>query len=484
MSTVEVYGERYFDVDSAIEYEEFLLDTYEDQLAMEVSDMYTEASIMLSAFNQGELVLEEVEVGANNNSAMRQKNVKGFFNHIAEFLKKIIKFIREALNKFMEGVANSLKTDMEWYKENAAYLDNIPEEIKADIKVTCIPYWGKDNKSYDRLAQPYIPMTPNNVKGVIQKMAADPNIKTKSQIMQNFFPVFFKLNGQNPREAAFLYYTGTDFKANKGAGVIPASTEFKNEDALDAIQKMREFMGRFQDLANKTQTAIDKNAKELETSEKELENEQANECYQVGDYIYDHTLRSTLEGTDLVTALYEHGIPVKDINGNILQPSIEAGMTINRTTVQGQGNSQAGGNAAPPPKGGNNPQPPKGGNPQGQNQTQNPNNPNQDEDAKSPAQRANEVFRICATIGAARMTVVNNILNHYVNTLKQVVDAIKKFKGIQDENKETDKYNKEQRERENQQHADNLRAVKQAREVKRAKMGWWGKIKDTVVGSD
>jgi hypothetical protein len=68
--------------------------------------------------------------------------------------------------------------------------------------------------------------------------------------------------------------------------------------------------------------------------------------------------------------------------------------------------------------------------------------------------------------------------------LKQVVDAIKKFKGIQDENKEADKYNKEQREREDQQHADNLRTVKQAREVKRAKMGWWGKIKDTVVGSD
>jgi hypothetical protein len=95
----------------------------------------------------------------------------------------------------------------------------------------------------------------------------------------------------------------------------------------------------------------------------------------------------------------------------------------------------------------------------------------------------NKVFQTCATVGTARMSALKNIAEHYVNTLQQLVAGIKKYQGIQDEDKENRAYNERQERREEMQHKDNLNEIRRNREkVIAAKKGFFTRWASRLFG--
>jgi hypothetical protein len=221
-----------------------------------------ESDILLAGKELGVMVVEDVQIDANKQGPQTEKNLKGAWAHITNFLDKIIKFIKEALSNFVGGITNSMSSADEWYQENAKYLNPVPPEVLKTLTLTVIPYW---ETNYATLDNTNFPMQPNKLELVLNQIDAKANV-SKEEMYRTFFPDLTKFDANDPRRGALGYYEGTLEKD----GTTPAAVAYKGEAAAKAIGNMQAFMGNYKRSITKTQTMVNNNEKDMENLRKKF----------------------------------------------------------------------------------------------------------------------------------------------------------------------------------------------------------------------
>jgi hypothetical protein len=442
------------------------------------------------------MVVEDVQIDANKQGPQTEKNVKGVFNNIQNFLEKIIKFVKEALNNFIEGISNSMSSADEWYAANAKYLDNIPTEVLNSLTLTVIPYW-ETTAGYQHLQETGYPMKPDNIEAVLNGLEAKKNPDqsglTDEQVYSTYFPNLAKLDPE-PRKAALQYYEGVFNKTGESDNdnLTPSEKSYSKAEAVAPIEAMKKFFTIYKQILSKTEAAVKNNEKQMEAISARMKNMGVNT--EGADFRFGYDLYSEVGEcylTDFIDVVDKYGNPARESIlevTSVMESGNGGGITQN---IAGQG-------TAPANDGGT-----TGGTGNGSEQKtdQSKPQPNAVDAEKKKAERkakveakqaekndanykqVNKVFQICATIGTSRMTAFNHIASHYVTTLQQLVAGIKKYQGIQDEDKENKAYNERQEKREEMQHKDNLNEIRRNREkVIAAKKGFFTRWASRLFG--
>ena len=470
MDNTPFYGDLIEDCDEAL-YDAMIASSYS-----RLSSLQMESDVILKAKEEGLLVMEDVDVELDG--PQTPKNVKGVFNHIKEFLGKIIKFIRDALNTFVEGINRSISSSDEWYKANAHFLDDIPPEVISRMRISIIPYWEYTN-NYTNLKSNTISPSLGNLKEVMRQIDTKKEL-TQDDVYRVFFKEFYALDQNNPRAAAFAYYQGPADRNNESEGgkLVPATKAYNGKQCIAVIGKIKDFMAVRKELVAKTQSAIDSNAKQLEEINRNLEKLGLNaEGYVFGKDLYSEVAEANLY--EFTNPQDKYGLPVYKAFLDVDSVSEVANIT--------------GGTGASAAATKNNATGTKNPDPDPNTTTTTTTTQKQTQRAAKQAatkannqgiryKEANKVFNLCATIGTARMTCVKNIMDHYIANLQQIADVVKKYNGIQKQDTDNREYNENQKKREEQETQDAVDKVKAARRVKRAKMGVFPKLADTLFG--
>ena len=479
--------------------EEMFLEAQEEYELDRINDLYTESVILFDAYTTGSLVLEDVKIGATS-KPIEQKIIHGSMNRLSNYFKKIIKFMKEISEKWVEAMSNVFKDAQEWINENQHYLVNIPEEAINTMTLSCVVYWevgeGKIN-AHPLFEDPKLPRSPNYVNAdvntileAIKKM--DQKKHDENGVYQEFFQPLFNLDQKSIKKAAFLYYRGGQ----------PGTKKFEKTDCKTAIENMMGFLLNHTKMATAIKQGQEAYTKELERLEEELEKHQAkgrelgtgeeNLPVNRGNgklesdgkttqavpesffYAFDGiSLHSELEGASLFQT--DFADMIYDTNGYKIIMETAAAATGNTSTVAS--GSVAGGNnnsvnAAPSKQ---------------DLQTSNQNaQTNEDRLKNSIAQTStNACIQYCrmgGTVFSVKQSVFREISDHYVTTLKQVVDAVKKYQGVLDEEKENKEYNKQQEMNKDklkeQMVADNIRK----RQIRNANKGIFRRIWSNFFG--
>jgi hypothetical protein len=466
MALVSAFDYPEFDARLHMDLEEAL---YEARISESINTMealFNEADVLLMGYqNNDTIVVEDVEIGANKEGPNVQKNVKGIMAGIKNFLEKIIKFLKEALNNFVEGVTRSLQDGEEWYKQNAKYLErnSIPPEVQNSIKVSCIPYWT--GACHGRLMENKLPMDTTGFQDAMKKIGTEiDKLQTKDDIYKRFFPELYKLDAKDPRRAAFAYYQGVKMEDDK---TNPIMVEFNRGEAMDAIDKMKMFInGEYRRAFNATQDVIKNNTREMENLNNQIARGTAEAMY-LKDALYSQIEESSMFA--LFDVVDENGMDLRKSN---LELAIE---TEIKTAIKKEAPAEGGGETQP--KQGEPQEPPKPAEAPKKEET------TEDQGKKDTINKlTNYVFEIGGKVATARMSVCKDILDHYVSILQQVVDGIKKYKGIKDEEKENAKYNKDQEQREKQEYNDRKTAARRAYKIRHQDDGVFRKAYNFFFG--
>ena len=442
--------------------------TYEAMIAASfarLDALQIESDILLAGKELGVMVVEDVEITTIKNGPKTQKNLRGVFAHISDFLGKIIKFLKDAISNFFQGISNSMATAEEWYASNKKYLDqlnNMPDAVK-NMKLTVIPYWDV-TVEYNNLKRPNFPIYKNSLDAVFREMEKNPqSIPSKDEVFSKYFPDLAKLNKDDPRKATLDFYQGA---AANDSSQTPAERAYNGEEGMTAIHKMEAFMDLYKDFVNKTKTMAENNEKEMERIKAELDKEGVST--EGVDYVFGYDLYSPVGEcylTDFIDVVDKYGNPAResilkvpeftmeDNSANVMQgtnpPPQKTEGKDQKTDTQTQ-------TKADPNKNTNADKP-------NQPNTNTGNNENAGADATAKQQALNKIFQICATVSTARMTALKNIADHYVNTLQDLVKKIKEYQGIQDEDEENRNYNEKQKAQDKMKNEDEINQIVQNR---------------------
>ena len=147
-----------------------------------ILDAMTEMYILGDAYEAKELVLRSVTeapggVTMGVNKAVTQRNVSGIIGNVKEFIRKVIKFMSEALENFKEAATRLVQEDSKWVSDNAPLFNSMNKELIATLKVTCVP-WG-ERKCFERLRNNKIPMTNGgNLRQILEWIGKHPEAIT------------------------------------------------------------------------------------------------------------------------------------------------------------------------------------------------------------------------------------------------------------------------------------------------------------------
>ena len=274
--------------------EEAFLEAQEEYELARINDLYMEATILFDAYTTGSLVLEDVKIGATN-KPIEQKLIKGNMNRLTNYFGKIIKFLKGLINNFLENISDIFKTDVEWLQTNMQYLDKMPKEVINTLTLSCIPYWQNNNgKGHELFMTDKLPYTAkyagSEVNGIIDTITKikDQAKHEENEIYKEFFDPLYKLNSENVKQGAFLYYRGSQ-----------TSTKFSGNDAVKVINIMKVFIMDSPKYQNMLKAANNRVSKQMENLEKELEQHQS-------------------KGKELGTG--QENLPTMGKNGKIVNP--------------------------------------------------------------------------------------------------------------------------------------------------------------------
>lgn len=291
---IEIYQGFQTDTNIIDYADEALLEAQEEWELERVSDLYTEATILFDAYTTGSLVLEDVKIGATG-KPIEQKIIKGSMNRLSNYFSKIIKFLRNLMDNFLESMGNIFKDDVEWLNANMHYITKMPQEVKDTLTLTCIPYWK--NGGHDKFNDDNLPFTAKyaNLNTAVST-SIDEISKIKDQSMHEenavyriFFEPLYKLDAENVKKGAFLYYRGGE----------PSSVKFNASDAVKAINIMATFVIKGNGYINMIKAGQNRVTKQIEELEKSLEAEQK-------------------KGKELGTG--QENLPTMGANGKIINP--------------------------------------------------------------------------------------------------------------------------------------------------------------------
>ena len=477
-----------------------------------------ESRMLIDTFYTSEPVLEAGDVNIGINSVpTTKKNISSFSGRMIEFFKNIIDFITNTISKFMDSAKSIFTSNQQFIKDNYALLTNIPPGVALSISITAIPY--DDLGATRRLLEPKGPETrdifaffDNIIGGKVSNLNIKEITGGGQQILQSFFPNLYKLDPNDAKHAAMLYYCG---------GKEPATVQYNTSDAVKHIKMMADFLRDYKNTSGICQRYADMIKKKLADLNTKLRNYQkeadrlmqerkqtaanfrqqrnnirnpqqnaknsnqtqqgaanvngapaqnggnaagngqattgnTNEAVLPLLYFYGPDMYSALEGTDIRKTEFGYAFEV-----------------VSPSAVAGANNTNTGANTNPPPRTPEQQQAMK-------NVQQNVSQANseskaklaQNKDAQSVLQFGINLAKIYATIIGCRMTVCQQIATHYRNVLDQVVAGINQYNQNRQKNNENAAYNAQQdydkKQAQRQAQADYLQAKEDERERNRA----------------
>lgn len=385
------------------------------QLALDRSDalfdrVSEEFHTLLEAVDNRELVVEKVTIGANNKTATRRMGGGG--GGLSEFFQKIIKFINGVYDKFIERLTSIFDDEEDWIKKNGSYIEESfrNDEIYKTLSITAIPY-------FDRGVQGRL----DGKDGTITKAASPNDFRNMKmdEVYEKFYQVLFKIDRKDSKLAAKRWWACEN--DDKGGAI--GAKEFTGSKAAEKIQAMYTYIQSYRSLVNKAKLDEEKFTKSLEDASKKLE---ALESYG----LFNPSLYSVLEEVSLANNGLGDNISIVHENGDIVIEGtsivIEAGALNNVNNNPGADTS-------------------------GDDQSGSMDRRSEEREAEKNkgdagteieiARCLKKVAEINANIMSARLSVLETVKDHYMTILKQVVEGVKKYKGIQEEDAANKQHN-------------------------------------------
>ena len=348
-----------------------------------------------------------VSIGAKKN--VTQRLTTGVGSSFSNFLRKMITFLQNVIEDFTDKVDQLVSDDVEWLNKVNATFNDIPEEIKASLTITCVP-WHK-RQTVNRLKETSIDMAVD-LKTTLTKVGQANDVKI-DEIYQNMFPKYYKLDKKDFKNGALLYYRDGE-----------NSTEvYKAAQAIEALDAMRKYISNYKQIAKSSQQAVKKTIEDLKNTINEIEKQrEANESFIVADN-YSILEEASLYNTEFVDILYE-GVTQKE-EENPKEEDKKSDKKEEQKTVKDANKEK--------PK----------------EEEKKKTNNTEEEDKNAVYDRkitaCKHIVKIMSTAATAKMNVCEEIEKSYISILHQVYDGIKKYNRDDTEDKKNTHYNEELR---------------------------------------
>ena len=387
---------------------------------------------------KGELVFEDVKIGATN-KPIEQKLIKGNVNRLQNYFKKLIKFLGDLFNGFMEKVSGVFKNNQEKLAENAKYLNPIPKEALKTMSLSAIPYWDKSRSCHEKLmdqtrgyySKQYVGKKITEIYAELDKVNED--TMNKNELYQHFFKPLYDLDTENVKNAAFIYFRGGQAD----------TVQYNGNDCQLVVKIMYNFVMESQKYINlikaehkNMQTELEKLDGMLDSFKEHGESvgvKTSEESYTFeGKEMYSDIEDSSLFLTEFYDKMkdeYGNSIVLEDIAPVEVQSTPDSSKPADKSTPADNKTSTTTTTTA------NN------------NQQQN-NNDHEKKSAESNISKtkiAMDFARTCSTVLSVKLSVYEEVSNHYTNTCLQVASAVKKYLGVKEEEEENKNYNQQQR---------------------------------------
>ena len=283
-----------------------------DDAVMELT-VLTEAFYNKNLTLTGELLPEFITEanGVSMPAAHKQpeeRRTSGLINNVKEFIRKIIVFLQDMLQKFLQAVNDIIQSDTSWLNENERLLRTIPANVLADMKISCVPYFL--SKSHGRLRVPDIAVKPNT-SGFFRALLA-----------------ILQASGIYQKDRVYKDYSLPRDRRESG------SKTFSGRDCLDVIDKMINFCRNYRTYADSCKRSMvviqnsirqqERYINELKRARAEITNTSTRESFMFGDDFY-----SILEDSNIFMS------EIGDLNINIesnldmLLEDVGAGVAVN-----------------------------------------------------------------------------------------------------------------------------------------------------------
>ena len=241
----------------------------------------TELGFLTESIVTGKLVIspvkEEVSLGAYAQAKVTKRNVEGVWEHIAYFFEKVMNFLSNSINNFIENAGTLFQDYEEWFRENSNKVDpdSMNPKILAELSFSVVPYFnGSDNT---RLIKA------ENIKGItdIDKISEDLAAKDsailkkadndKNFLYQHYFDPLAKIDRENPKNASLIYWRGFDTNQAQFASVkVSNKNPQANLQATPALKAMLAFCANYRQAANAAKGMIDRSNKNMKTAKDKL----------------------------------------------------------------------------------------------------------------------------------------------------------------------------------------------------------------------
>jgi hypothetical protein len=335
----------------------------------------------------------------------------------------------------MNNLTSTFDDEYDWFKKNSQYLDidKMPKEVRKDIKLSAINYDEgisrleasiSNGNKFTQFIQDGIKKIEKDVEiGKINDLNALNYIIEKIVTDQDMKAIFS--SKESVAKAAKMYYMGEDKEAQP-------MQDYQNEKAIERINKMKEFIGRYRNTCNSLKSSLDAFKNGIDAAAKSFERGQATKVSSEGFYA---NMYSILEESSVFAPGVFTGAKVSYVDELTVVPQ----PSNNNPPASTQNNQNN------PTTGGNNP--PNSGT--GNNNNQNQGNPPDGEAVATPKDMSEEnrvkvakkLTELASGVCSGVMSALQTIKDHYMGILQQVVSAVKKYQGIKEEDKANKNFN-------------------------------------------
>lgn len=480
----------------------YLQDEYE-------SDMIDEATLELFVYTeaweakQEAITMEEangrVVVGAND-KPVTQRRVRGFGNRIADLVRRFIQFIGNILSKFDQALGDILKTDIEWLRANSHFITDMPAEVLNTLTLNYSNYMH--TQAHQRILEKKLPDGANlaNIidhigRGAVNaRMNKNQSYNAANECYRQFFPTLVRIDPTNWKVAATMYYRGygrnipKSIKMNSGQAETVTA---KGQQCAQVLSEMMKYCLNYKQYAQSAENTVSTIKNAIAAQQKTIE-----KVMQTKSELNSGPTNEGFEPYSLLEDVYL-------VNEELGASSAGAGNNANAGGTVSNAGPAAGpsgiSKGAPPKK-----EPAPVNNLK--NTVGNKNALNKDQkqaaaekEVKEKAlKRTNEVldttsyaaeqiktaFTVCVSIGTAKLTVCEEIHKSYMRVLHGVVDAVRKYNGNAEEDRENAQYNKEQEDRAEAEHQAKRQDIKRRNQLRAdRRTGLYGKMKNFFAGA-
>ena len=417
-----------------------------------------------------------VNIPAADKSPVQRKTT-GLISRVHNFIRRMLEFIQDMLQKFLQTAADIIQSDTEWINKNETTLKNIPENVLNDMRISCTPYFL--TKSHGRLRDPNIPVKPSTsaffrtLIAVLQKAG----LYKKDRVYKDYFPELFKINPNNIKDASMIFFKGR----------IREVRTFQGRNCLDVINIMINFCRNYKvytTACKRSMEIIQASMKEQESYINRLKEARAqitNSSTSESFDIFDDNFYSILEDANIFMSELDNldisiesnlDYILEDIGSGIATSNVQTNPNV-KTTIKTTGQNSSPNRNFPP-----NQQQQQQQN-QGNVRTGNTKNLNVIQKGQLAINDIQQIkintllsaYQMAITVATSKLTVCELIHNSYMKVLRGVVEGMRRYEKNNQRNQENIAHNYYVDHREEIERRKEIEAVKHRKARRRVDAG-------------